>query len=100
MATFTDVDTEQIRLAAQNIKQNIESIKRIGNELESNVPGRLVPCWQGEAKDLFIQQFTAYNTSLKSLIGEYEALNNDLEAADRDYRQANEQVSGQLNKMQ
>ena len=99
MATFTNVDTEQIRQTSQRIRQNIENMKRIRNTLESNVPNRLIPCWQGEAKDLFFQQFTNFSVSLRTLIESYEALNSDLEAAGGAYQQANEVVTGQVNRL-
>jgi WXG100 family type VII secretion target len=99
MATFTEVDTEQIRQTSQGIRQNIENMKRIRNTLDSNVPSRLVTCWQGEAKDLFFRQFTTFSAALKTLIDGYEALNNDLEAAGGAYQQANEMVTGQVNQL-
>jgi WXG100 family type VII secretion target len=99
MATFTDVDTEQIRQTSQGIRQNIENMKRIRNTLDGNVPSRLIPCWQGQAKDLFSRQFTAFSASLGALIEGYEALNTDLEAAGGAYQQANEAVNGQVNRL-
>ena len=99
MATFTDVDTEQIRRATQDIRQNITILKRVRNELDSSVLSRLVSCWQGEAKDLFTQQFIAYCASLKILVEEYETLGIDLELAEGAYRQANEQITRQINQL-
>jgi len=99
MATFTDVDTEQLRQTSQGIRQNIENIKRIRNTLDGNVPDRLATCWQGEAKDLFSRQFTIFTASLKTLIEGYEALNSDLESTGRTYQQANELVTGQVNQL-
>jgi WXG100 family type VII secretion target len=99
MATFTNVDTEQIRQTSQEIRQNIENIKRIRNVLDGNVTSRLAPCWQGEAKDLFSQQYTAFSASLRTLIESYEALNNDLQAAGGAYQQANELVTGKVSQL-
>ena len=100
MATFTDVETNQIRQAAQSIQQNITNMRRIRNTLDSNVLSRLTTCWQGEARDSFFRQFASYNTSLRALIDEYEALSNSLQAADEAYRQANNLVTGQISRLQ
>ena len=99
MATFTDVDTNQINNTAQGIRQHIESMKGIRNALESSVISRLIPCWQGEAKDLFTHQFTSYCASLKTLIDSYEELNRDLISAETAYRGANDQVTGEIRKL-
>ena len=99
MATFTDVDTEVIKQAAQVIRQNIDEINGIKTGLDSNVLSKLVPCWQGEAMDLFSQQFALFSESLKTLVEGYEALYSDLEAAGGVYRQANEQVTGQVSNL-
>jgi WXG100 family type VII secretion target len=100
MATFTDVETNQIRQTAQSIQQNIANMRRIRNTLDSNVLSRLTTCWQGEARDSFFRQFASFNTSLRALIDEYEALNNSLQSAESIYQQANNQVIGQINKIQ
>ena len=100
MATFTDVDIEQIRLAAQDISRNIDTMKRLGNTLESRVLNELATSWQGESKDLFVQQFTSFNLSLKRLLEEYEALNNDLESAGGDYQNANSRITDFVNQLQ
>jgi len=100
MATFTEVDTDQIRQTAQSIQQDIDSLKNIRNALDSDVLSRLAPWWQGEAKDMFTQQFTSYSMSLKALVDEYELMNKELEKAGTEYRAANDQVTAQINRLQ
>jgi WXG100 family type VII secretion target len=100
MATFTDVDTDQVRIAAQGIRQNIDAMKKTGGALNSRVLNELVTCWQGEAKDCFSQQFTSFCASLMKLLEEYEALLNDLEAADSDYRLANDRITSHISQLQ
>jgi len=100
MATFTDVDTVEIRSAAQSIQQNIDAMRKLGSALNDRVISELVTCWQGEAKDLFVQQFTSFNALFARLIEDYEALNDDLESADGAYTQANEQITGCIKTLQ
>ena len=100
MATYTDVDTDQVRQTAQAISQSIESMKRIINALDNNIMSSLATCWQDDAKDLFSQQFSSFIASFRQLVGEYEALNNELEAAEGTYRQANGLVVSNINKLQ
>jgi len=100
MATFTDVDTDEIRVTAQGIRRNIDEMKKLESALYDHVISELMTCWQGEAKELFIQQFSSFNTSFTQLMGDHEALNDELEAAGGAYAQANEQITGHVNRLQ
>ena len=99
MATFTDVQTSQIEQAAASIRQNIGTIRGIQNALSQNVLSKLAPHWQGEAKELFFQQFTALNASLDKLLREHEALNQQLEASAAVYNQADSMVMSAINRL-
>ena len=99
MATFTDVQTVQLEQAAASIRQNISAIRGVRDALSQNVLSRLTPHWQGEAKDLFFQQFTALNVSLGKLVAEHEALNQQLEASAAAYNQADAMSMGTINRL-
>jgi WXG100 family type VII secretion target len=99
MGTFTDVEIGQLEQAFNNIHQNINNIQSVYNVLNTDVLNKLVPHWQGEAQQLFFQQFTAYLTSLNQLINNYEILNNQLKIGASQYTQANTLVVQNINRM-
>ena len=99
MATFTDVQTVQLEQAAASIRQNISAMRGARDALSQQVLSRLTPHWQGEAKDLFFQQFSAFNASLNKLVADYETLNQQLEASAAAYGQANSMVMGTINRL-
>jgi len=81
------------------MRQEIDSMRDIWNMLNNNVLGTLETCWQGEAKDLFSQQFSSFSVSLKKLIDGYDELNSELQAAGNVYQGANDMVLTTINKM-
>lgn len=100
MATFTNVDTNQIGETLQSIRQNVDTLSRISNTLENSVLSRLAPYWEGEAKNLFFRQFPSFNNSLRKLVEGYENLYIELEAAQIDYSRANDSVMSQVDLLQ
>jgi WXG100 family type VII secretion target len=100
MATFTDVQAQQIKQVASAINQTIDTLRDIQNSLGTNVVSRLSPCWDGEAGELFFRQFNGFNASLQKLVNDYGALNETLATCGRTYQQADNLVITAVNRLQ
>jgi WXG100 family type VII secretion target len=84
----TEVDTERLNNAAAAIDNLISELQKIDATVGRNVLPNLNECWQGQAKDVFVEKFTPFATELSSLIKSHVELNEQLANAAIEYEKA------------
>ena len=88
----TDTDSEQISDAAVSIDSCISGLQSICKTADNSVMPKLIPCWQGQAKDSFEEKFILFILELTNLTAGYDELNEQLKKAAAAYAKADESV--------
>ena len=88
----TDVDSGQIDSMSKSIDGDIDELRSIRAVFESSVMVSLNPYWQGQAKQIFEEQFTAFEGLFDKLIDSYRDLNEELKKAGSAYSRADDTV--------
>lgn len=95
----TDVDSKQVDSTAKGIEAEIKELVSINAILASSILVNLEPYWQGPAMESFKTQFLAYKESFRKFVDEHEELNENLQAAGKNYGQADDSVRQLIGKM-
>lgn len=96
---LTDVDSKQIDNASTGIDEHIEEMQAVYEVLHNNVMQNLEPCWDGQAKRNFHQQFIIFVSMYASLLKGYKDLNEQLKKASKTYAKADDSVKQLIAKL-
>jgi WXG100 family type VII secretion target len=87
-----DVDADRVLNVKAQIVNDLTNIGRVRDVLKGQVITALEPYWQGRAKDLFTQQFTAFLTAFEAFTKACDELNEELGRAGKNYNAADDEV--------